>query len=74
MLNRVKDKFDLHPERRIADTALWVRPNASWLVDRKFAPHIPVIDKAGRRDGTWSRTDFEWDSKNTNTSALRAKP
>jgi hypothetical protein len=23
-----------------------------------------VIDKAGRRDGTWSRADFEWDAEN----------
>ena len=35
-----------------------------WLVDRKIAPHIPVIDKAGRTNGTWSRADFEWDPEN----------
>ena len=35
-----------------------------WLVDRKIAPHIPVIDKAGRRDGTWGRADFDWDPEN----------
>ena len=35
-----------------------------WLVDRKIAPHIPVIDKAGRTDGTWTRADFEWDAEN----------
>ena len=35
-----------------------------WLVDRKIAPHIPVIDKATRTDGTWSRADFEWDADN----------
>jgi hypothetical protein len=35
-----------------------------WLVDRQIAPHIPVIDKAMRTDGTWSRTDFEWDADN----------
>ena len=29
-----------------------------------LAPHIPVIDKAGRKDGTWTRTDFEWDAEN----------
>jgi len=23
-----------------------------------------VQDKAGRTDGTWSRTDFEWDAEN----------
>lgn len=39
-------------------------PMLGWLVDRKIAPHIPVIDKAGRPDGTWPRTAFEWDADN----------
>ena len=39
-------------------------PMLGWLVDRKIAPHIPVIDQAGRTDGTWSRADFEWDAEN----------
>ncbi len=64
MLNRVKDKFDLHPERLIADTAYGSGPMLGWLVDQQIAPHIPVIDKAGRADGTWSRADFEWDADN----------
>jgi transposase len=64
ILDRVKDKFDLHPERIIADTAYGSGPMLGWLVDRKIAPHIPVIDKATRTDGTWSRADFEWDADN----------
>lgn len=35
-----------------------------WLVDRGIAPHIPVIDRAGRTDGTWSCADFECDAEN----------
>ena len=34
------------------------------LLDRKIAPHIPVIDKAGSNDSTWARADFEWDAEN----------
>ncbi len=64
MLDRVRATFDLHPERIIADTAYGSGPMLDWLVERKIAPHIPVIDKAGRTDGTWSRTDFAWDAKN----------
>ena len=64
MLNRVKDKFDLDPERLIADTAYGSGPMLDWLVKRNIAPHIPVIDKAGRTDGTWARADFEWDADN----------
>ena len=64
MLERVEARFDLHPERLIADTAYGSGSMLGWLVDRKIAPHIPVIDKAGRTDGTWSRADFEWDAEN----------
>ncbi len=52
MLKRVKEQFDLHPERLIADTAYGTGPLLGWLVDRKIAPHIPVFDKSGRNDGT----------------------
>ena len=64
MLSRVKAKFDLHPERLIADTAYGTGPLLGWLVDRKIPPHIPVFDKSGRNDGTWTRADFEWDAEN----------
>ncbi len=64
MLDRVKDRFDLHPERLIADTGYGTGPMLGWLVDRKIAPHIPVVDKSRRADGTWSRADFEWDPEN----------
>lgn len=64
MLNRVKAKFNLQPERPVADTAYGSGPMLGWLVDRGVAPLIPVIDKAGRSDGNWSRADFEWDAEN----------
>jgi len=77
MPDRVKDTFDLHPERiiaplidclaineRAADTAYGSGPMLGWLVGRKSAPHIPVIEKAGRTDGTWSRSDVQWDAEN----------
>ena len=64
MLKRVKERFDLHPERLIADTAYGTGPLLGWLVDRKIAPHIPVFDKSVRNDGTWTRADFEWDAAN----------
>ena len=53
MLDRVKNKFELHPERIIADTAYGSGPILGWLVDRKIAPHIPVWDKSKRTDGTF---------------------
>jgi hypothetical protein len=74
MLDRVKDKFDLDPDWLIADTAYGSGPMLGWLVDRSIAPHIPVIDKAGRTDGTWSRADFEWDPKNNQYICPEGEP
>ena len=37
----------------------------NWLVEEKgIAPHIPVFDKSKREDGTFSRSDFEYDPSN----------
>lgn len=36
--DRVKGKFDLHPERLIADAACDTEPPLGWPVDRKIAP------------------------------------
>ena len=39
-------------------------PNLNWLVkDKDIAPHIPVIDKSKREDGTFSREDFRFDKE-----------
>lgn len=35
-----------------------------WLVEKRgIAPHIPVIDKSGRKDGTFERADFTYDAE-----------
>ena len=62
MIDRVAKTFDLKPERLIADTAYGSAPMLDWLVQgRGIAPHIPVIDKSGRKDGTFERADFTYD-------------
>ena len=54
MIDRVQEKHDLKPERLIADTAYGSGPMLDWLVEKRgIAPHIPVIDKSGRKDGTF---------------------
>jgi hypothetical protein len=46
------------------DTAYGSGANLNWLVkDKKIAPHIPVIDKSKREDGTFSRDDFMFDKE-----------
>ena len=71
MLGRVKDKFDLHPERLIADTAYGSGRMRGWLVDRKIAPHIPVMERLGAQmaRGLVPTSNGMW--KTTNTSAQR---
>src|ERR1700746_3869636 len=64
MIERTEQRFDIKPERLAADTAYGSGANLNWLVnDKKIAPHIPVIDKSKREDGTFSRNDFTFDKE-----------
>jgi hypothetical protein len=74
MLDRIKDLHDIDPERLIADAAYGSGPMLGWLVDRNIKPHIPVLGKAERTDGTWSRTDFEWDPENNQYICPEGEP
>jgi len=45
-----------------ADSAYGSASTLHWLVDDKqIAPHIPVLDKSKRTDGTFSREEFTFD-------------
>jgi transposase len=64
MIERTEQRFDIKPERLAADTAYGSGANLNWLVnDKDIAPHIPVIDKSKRDDGTFSRADFKFDKE-----------
>jgi len=64
MIDRTEERFDIKPERLAADTAYGSGANLNWLVkDKKIAPHIPVIDRSKREDGTFSRDDFRFDKE-----------
>ena len=64
MIDRTERRFGLKPERLAADTAYGSAPTLDWLVnEKKIAPHIPVIDKSKREDGTFSREDFTFNEK-----------
>ncbi len=64
MIERTEERFDIKPELLAADTAYGSGPNLNWLVkDKDIAPHIPVIDKSKRQDGTFSREDFTFDKE-----------
>ena len=61
MMERVRRRFDLRPQRLAGDTAYGAVRLLKWLVDRQITPHIPVWDKSARSDGTFSRADFVFD-------------
>jgi hypothetical protein len=62
MIERTEERFGLKPERLAADTAYGSAATLDWIVNEKrIAPHIPVIDKSKREDGTFSRDDFTFD-------------
>ena len=64
MIERTEERFDIKPEWLAADTAYGSGANLNWLVnDKKIAPHVPVIDKSSRDDGTFNREDFTFDKE-----------
>jgi transposase len=62
MIERTEACFGIKPEWLAADTAYGSASNLNWLVnEQQIAPHVPVIDKSKREDGTFSRDDFIYD-------------
>jgi transposase len=75
MIDRVEQRFDLKPDRLIGDTAYGTGPLLAWLVqDKQIEPHIPVWDKADRRDGTLSRREFNFDADQDRYTCPAGKP
>jgi len=61
MVDRVEERFNLKPQRLIADTAYGTAPMLGWMVEEKaIEPHVPVFDKTERKDGTFERDAFHW--------------
>src|SRR5450755_2766099 len=62
MITRTAERFDARPTRLAADTGYGSAEMLAWLVDeRRIEPHIPVFDKSGRKDGTFSRDVFNYE-------------
>jgi transposase len=75
MIDRVEDKFDMKPERLVGDTNYGSAAMLGWLVDEKqIAPHVPVLDKSERTDGTFQRDDFQWDQEAKEYRCPAGKP
>jgi len=55
MIEQTEERFDLWPERLAADAGYGSAENLAWLVhERGIEPHIPVVDKSARTDGTFA--------------------
>jgi transposase len=64
MIERTEQRFELKPGYLAADTAYGSAGTLNWIVtEKKIVPHIPVIDKSKREDGTFSREDFTFDKE-----------
>ena len=62
MIERTQNRFDITPAYLAADAAYGSAEMLNWIVnDKRIVPHIPVIDKSKREDGTFSREDFTFD-------------
>ena len=64
MLDRTAGRFDVTPSRLVADGGYGSADMVGWLVDeRGIEPHVNLIDKSERTDGTFSRSDFTFDTE-----------
>jgi hypothetical protein len=64
MLDRAAEQFDVTPSRLVADGGYGSAEMVGWLVDeRGIEPHVNLIDKSERTDGTFSRSDFAFDTE-----------
>jgi len=62
MIERTEERFEIKPAYLAGDSAYRSADTLNWIVnEKKIAPHIPVIDKSKREDGTFSREDLRFD-------------
>ena len=74
MIDRTRDRFGLAPDRLAADKAYGSGEMLGWLVEKQIEPHIPVIDKSERRDGTFSTAEFHYDAETDEYACPGGKP
>lgn len=74
MIERVQDRFDLNTKKLIGDTAYGTAEFLAWMIEEKgIEPHVPVWEKANRTDGTFSRSDFQYDEASDNYTCPNGK-
>jgi transposase len=61
MLDRTAERLDVTPSRLVADAGYGSAEMVGWLDERGIEPHVKLMDKSERADGTFSRSDFAYD-------------
>ncbi len=73
MIDRVEERFNLTPDRLLADMAYGGAATLAWLVDEKgIESHIPVWDKSERADGSFLAATSSATSKIITIAARQA--
>jgi hypothetical protein len=74
MIDRTARRFGITPRHLAADSAYGSAANLAWLVkERQIEPHIPVLDKSSRTDGTFSRSDLVFDAERNHYTSPQGK-
>ena len=63
MIERTRQRFGLSPKQLAADTAYGIGRFLAFVTSAGIIPHIPVWDMSRRDDGTFSRSEFKFDSR-----------
>jgi transposase len=64
MIERVEDRFAMKTKKLIGDTAYGAAEFLGWMVSEKnIEPHVPIWERGERTDGTFSRSDFDFDEQ-----------
>ena len=75
MIERVAERHEITPQRLIGDTAYGTGPMLEWMVqDKGIEPHVPVWDKTGRSDDTFSEPEFHWNERTNEYCCPRGEP
>jgi transposase len=62
MIERSMERFDFYPAKLVGDSAYGSAEMLGWMVyEHGIEPHVTVLDKSAREDGTFSRDDFIYD-------------
>ncbi|SHI08912.1 IS1182 family transposase [Marivita hallyeonensis] len=70
MLVRSWERHDFQPDRVAADGSYGTGPFLAWLLKRKVAPHVPVLDRQHQTNGKYDISHFQYDPERDSYTCL----